>query len=501
VAPVITNSSKFEFLKDGLKDVIISINLNNIKIHFKVIFTKVSQINLYLFDSDIEENGDLRNITGMLYTGSRKLRLLQEIILGQGAIKLTTLIGKKIDILHINEGHAAFALLERINLICDDNKFDFEQALSFIKRSNFFTTHTPIIHGNEEFEIELLEKYLRNSDLLRYIGFEKFIELGSVPDNKKFSMTALSLQLCNKYNAVSRLHSVTAAKMWKILNKKIKFSSVTNGIYIKDWIAPEMADFLRRITNSERISIEKLLESKQQLKSKIVELLNQNYFFNKSESLLNLYKNTKIDPESIIIGFARRFAPYKRANLIFLDIERLFELIDKYKGKIIFIFSGKAHPADVDGNLIIKNLLNNIKDNHLEQNILFIENYDIKLAKIILYASDIWLNNPIRGLEACGTSGMKAALNAAINVSVLDGWWDEAYNGKNGWKIGNSDINKHSIKKQSAMVYDLLEKEILPLYFNNKTSWAEIMLDSIQTVVDNFGSDRMVADYNRIFYK
>ena len=486
------DAKSYEILKENGSTKIFEIKLGIGIIKFKVIKTKIKNVDLYLIDSNVEDNYLFTDTTNMLYTPSRKQRLLQEILLGQGAIMLLEYLKIQIEVLHINEGHAAFALLERINQLADINN-DFELSIKTIKKTNFFTTHTPIIHGNEEFDIELIKEVLTASSLLRYLSINKFCELGITPDNKSFSMTVLAIKLSEKFNSVSKLHQKVATKMWKVIDENIKFENVTNGIYVDDWLAPEIETAIKGNDNQS----ENLINAKKSLKKRIIIKLNQNNFYNKSESLIELYKNTNIGDNSFIIGFARRFAPYKRANLLFSDIKYLKKFFIN-NPQVVLIISGKAHPADVDGKKIIKDILTQIRDNNLNNNIIFIENYNIKIAKSIIWASDIWLNNPIRGLEACGTSGMKAAINASINYSVLDGWWDEAYSDSIGFKIANRRINKLPDNEIAKIILDELENKIIPMSANT-IQWSKLIMKSTKTIMQRFTTERMLADYLKIY--
>lgn len=480
------------YLKENNEIKIFEIKTNIGNILFKVLITNIANINLYLIDSDIDSNGELAIITEMLYTPSRELRLLQEILLGQGAIKIMNYLNYDIDILHINEGHAAFALLERINIMVDNN-IPFEKAFQKVKLSNYFTTHTPIIHGNEEFAIDLLKEILMNSSLLRYISFDDFINLGFYQNKFNFSMTAFAIRLSNRYNSVSKLHNKVATKMWKIIKEDISFDNVTNGIYIKDWLPQEFATFI----NNQPLKID-IVNAKQMLKKRILSELNYNSFYNKSLSLKELYKNTVIYDDDIIIGFARRFAPYKRANILFTDIQKLKLFFMEHQNTKILI-SGKAHPADIEGKAIIRDILTKILANNLQNNIIFIEDYNISKAKAILGISDIWLNNPIRGLEACGTSGMKACLNGAINLSILDGWWDEAYKPSIGFKIGNKRINNFQNDEIASLIFNEIQNIIL--IKNNADKWATMILNSFNYIKSKYNTTRMLEEYNQLYYK
>ncbi|HRP02332.1 MAG TPA: alpha-glucan family phosphorylase [Candidatus Kapabacteria bacterium] len=482
----------FKNILDNGEIKIFSIRLNGSIIKFKVRQTNIKNISLYLIDTNVKDNLSFENVTDMLYTSSRYTRLLQEILLGQGAIKILEFLDITIDILHINEGHAAFAFLERVNQLADKIN-NFNQALQIIKKSNIFTTHTPIIHGNEEFDIRLLKEILTNSDLLRHIRFNRFIELGATLENTNFSMTALSIRLSKIHNTVSKLHNKVAQRIWSNTFKDIEFANVTNGVYLKDWMPEQFTPFLMQDGTQKQSNI---INIKHALKNKALSNLIQHNFYNKSQSLLSLYQNVDIPNHSFIIGFARRFAPYKRTELLFSDIDNLISFFDRNNNVILFI-SGKAHPADIEGQHIIKNILNDIKKHKLQENIIFIENYNIDIAKILFSITDIWLNNPIRGLEACGTSGMKASLNASINLSILDGWWDEAYDSKIGFKIGDICVNDLSnIELANQILLDI--EEVLRIY-NNSNAWNELIQNAFRKVSNDFTTARMLKEYLNLY--
>jgi starch phosphorylase len=567
-----TSNLPIEIVKDSNgNDLIIKIGLVSQAIYAKVHLLKVGNIDLYLLDSNLKENGIFKNVTNMLYCGDRETRLLQEIILGFGSIRLIHELGLSDICLHINEGHAAFALFERTNIYSETFNISFNSALKAIKQSNFFTTHTPLIHGNEEFKIELIAKYLNSKDILRDMFINDFIELGKMPENNSsiFSMTAFSLRLSGKFNAVSKLHSEIADKMWENFDKNnpIKFIPITNGVHYSFWVSEEFdsiynpnqaktnptqtlpasreglnakadfhlnpslnleeheetevasnfssvlkpsllagrvwvgSDFDLKPYSEDKVWVRSdLFSAKKSLKIKLINEIKQ--YFKSNPSQYFTHQNADLlDENYLIIGFARRFAEYKRAGLIFENLEKLKSIVENEKYPVRFIFSGKAHPLDKEGKSVLKYLLKSIKDSGLENHIIFLEDYDIKIARLLVQGCDIWLNNPIRGLEACGTSGMKAALNGGINFSILDGWWDEAYNGKNGWAIGDktSDFTE---KELADIIYDKLSNEIIPLYYSKESNelWYNYMIESIKTYFEYFTSNRMAEDYYENFY-
>lgn len=471
------------------------IKINDDELYFKLYKNDFGNVQIFLLEYSHNSKNTIFNITDFLYDGSRKNRLLQEIILGQGAIKAAKLLDLDYDILHINEGHAAFAFIERINQTIDSNLLNFDDAISRISDTNCFTTHTPVIHGNEEFDIELIKNILSNSELLRHITLEKFLEFGKFKSKNIFSMTALSIALSKKINAVSKLHSKVSNKIWKPIRKSKKIIPITNGIDIEYWMNDEFKNLLKQNPN---VSAKKLFQLKHEIKNKYIKILIDNKFFNNSKPLLELFQDVEIDNNSIIVGFARRFAPYKRADLLFKNIESFLYLINNYN--IICLFSGKAHPDDADGQKIITNILQIIKKYKINKQVIFIENYNIKIAKILFNVSDIWLNTPIRTLEACGTSGMKAALNGCVNFSVLDGWWDETYRKSIGFKIYNRNINKIDDLDLSKIIHNQFIKDLIPKYYD-KLYWSKLIYNGFNLILNKFSSHRMVLEYINLLYK
>lgn len=488
------------------KQIVIEIPIGDLII--KVLAYKLILANKFviLLSTDTKENGEFSKITENLYTGNRYLRLLQEIILGIGGVRALKEAGIEIDYLHINEGHASFAIWERAELYAKEKNIDIFSAISELRNSTLFTTHTPVIHGNEEFEVEILEKNLNHLISNFEKNFPKFIQMGKTKsiDEKMFSMTAFGIELSGISNGVSKLHGQTATKMWEdvyLNNKNIQpMTYVTNGIHFDSWMAYEIKILLSKIKPE---SIEESIKS---LKSNDLLSLRKKLRLNLDNELQNVkiqnFASLQIDKSEfengLIIGFARRFAPYKQANLLLCDVERLKKILNGAGLPIKIIFSGKAHPKDKDGKKIISELITSIKENELEKNILFVEDYDIKIGRLLVQGCDVWLNNPQKPLEACGTSGMKSALNFGVNLSVDDGWWYEAYNGKNGFVL-NGDLKNSEIAEQ---IYDILEYVIIPEFGNSlkgkNSKWIELMKNSFLTVINNFSSERMLEDYLKL---
>ncbi len=523
----------------NLNKIILSIDFPDGKLFYQTFIYKIGNIHLYLLDTNLDENlPQYRNITDKLYGGDREHRLQQEILLGIGGVKLLNYIGLNPDFIHINEGHAAFALLEWQITYAQNNHISYYDALNILRNQALFTTHTPVIHGNEVFLNELIVKYfniiLENSNLT----IDEFIKFGNVESSKEnsdeshsliaknsmaeeeFSMTILAFKLCNNFNAVSKLHCVTSRNLWKSAfdvdnSNDVPINYITNGVDLNYWLADETKDLIEQYignnhfeyNNNEsiidafhQISDDKLILLRNILRNKLINFIRNSYKIDKPD-FIKRDKFKSIDEllsENILtIGFSRRFAQYKRADLLFYDIERLKKILFNSDTPVQFIFSGKAHPLDVEGKDMLKRVIKSITENHLEKRIVFLENYDLKVAKYIVQGCDIWLNNPIKPLEASGTSGMKSALNGGINVSIDDGWWAEAYNVKNGF-VFNDDISE---TQASENLYNILENEVIPMYYNNQSQWLEIIKQSMFTAITKFSSLRMVFEYNEMYYE
>ncbi|PKL85966.1 MAG: alpha-glucan phosphorylase [Ignavibacteriae bacterium HGW-Ignavibacteriae-1] len=515
IIPILDESGVHRFITIELPDCELKVMLYQIKFGNTFII---------LLDTDCDFNGNLRNITHHLYVGDRETRLLQEIVMGIGGMRALAELGIEPARIHINEGHAAFALLEKAKQLIAHKGLNLTQALEQVKSESVFTTHTPIIHGNEEFKPQLIQKYFSGKLLPEMMHPNDFMKLGLIQNGKKmFSMTVLALNLSNNVNAVSKLHTVTSNKMWNNIldNRKIKINSITNGIHFRTWISKEFDELYRQYLGSNylenyNIDYANILESipnneldsaRKSAKIHLIDYFN-NYLITNPPAYIKRDKFkevcTNIAEDALLIGFARRFAPYKRAELVFENMERLIPILNNKSKPIKLFISGKSHPADVDGKRLIKNIIRKIRDYSLEDKIIFLENYDIRIAKNLVSACDIWLNTPIRTLEASGTSGMKSALNGGINFSILDGWWDEAYDESNGWAIGDQNVNDLPDLALANSIYDRLENTIIPLYYSRNSEsgqWYKIMRNSMNTVLKQFPSHRMLEEYNSIYKK
>lgn len=471
VYDVFNNVSYEDFLEDtGIK---VTVKIRNRDVAIKV--WKVVKFNtcpLYLLDADLPENQDSW-ITGQLYGWFSEERIAQEMILGIGGVRLLRILGIEIDVYHFNEGHALFAGFELIREKMESS-MTFEEAVELSKEEVVFTTHTPIIHGNESHTIEALMYMGGNNGLTE----EELISLGGNP----FNMTVGALRLSRISNGVAQLHKETSNKMWEHIKDRSDIIGITNAIHVPTWVD---SNILKVNDNDGDIWAA--------------------HMKNKRALIDFVYKRNKIklDENKLIIGFSRRAAEYKRSNLIFTD-EKIIEPLLK-SGKIQIVFSGKSHPFDNGGKSIIENIINISKK--YSNSVIFLEDYDMNIGKMLTRGADVWLNNPRRPLEASGTSGMKAAMNGVLNLSILDGWWPEACVDKvNGWQFGNGkgvddfqsleELDRHDLKA----LYEVLAQEVIPTYYDNKNKWVKMMKASINSTKDKFSVKRMLEEYYKLMY-
>ena len=514
----------------------VDVDLPGRKVYAQIWKANVGRIQLYYLDANIEENSvEDRDITAQLYGGNLETRIQQEILLGIGGIKALKKLGIKPTIYHMNEGHSAFLSLERIRQLMIDDKLDRKTAREVVFSSNVFTTHTPVPAGNDVFPIEMMQKYF--VDYIKQIdmSMEEFLKLGKIdPNNQKedFCMTVLALNLSAENNGVSELHGHVSREMWKdiwkgVPAKELPIDSITNGIHTLSWISFDMQNLLDRYLGPrwrtkpleygiwervQKIPDAELWRTHERRKERLIDFCRErlkaqiiNRGFTKNE--IN-HAEQILTPEALTRGFARRFATYKRGTLLFRDIERLKKIISNPHRPVQIIFAGKAHPHDNGGKELIKNIAEICRREEFRDHIVFLEDYDINVARYMVQGVDVWLNNPRRPLEASGTSGMKVPPNGGLNFSILDGWWDEAYDGQNGWAIGNreeyTDL-EYQDEVESNALYNVLENEIIPLYYERgrddiPRQWVTAMKWSMQTVCPQFSTNRMVADYFNKFY-
>jgi starch phosphorylase len=495
---------------------------------------RVGRVNVYLLDTDIPENtAEDRLITAELYGGDLEMRMRQEIMLGIGGVKALTALGIQPDVFHMNEGHSAFLALERIRLNVVEKKLDFYSALQVVAAANVFTTHTPVPAGQDSFSCEMMQKYFGKFAKELNIPFDELFSFGQTrlnPDDP-FSMTILALRLSRHANGVSKLHGEVTRSLWKdvwsgVPTHEVPITRITNGVHTKTWMAPEFAALYRKHLGAweEHLSEPEfwrgvidihdaqLWETHQKLKRRLIDFVRDRERQRRErmgESPEFIRKvNRILDPETLTIGFARRFATYKRGTLLFSDKERLKRLVNDTTRPVQFIFAGKAHPRDEAGKALIQEVYKFSREPGLENRVVFLEDYDSYIARRLVQGVDLWLNHPLRPLEASGTSGMKSAPNGGINLSVLDGWWREGYNGSNGWAIG-AEINNGTTEFQNEVdassLYQLLENQIVPLYYAKPDgklplAWLQLMRESIRSVTPVFNTQRMVKEYTEQLY-
>lgn len=497
---------------------------------------QVGRVPLYLLDTNLEENSpEDREITAQLYGGDQEMRIRQEILLGIGGIRALRLLGIEPNVCHMNEGHSAFLALERIRLLMAEQGVSFREAHEVVRAGTVFTTHTPVEAGIDHFPPDLLEKYLGRYYRALGIARDDFLGLGRQnPSNhhESFCMAVLALKLAAHSNGVSELHGEVSRQMWKNLwpelpEEHLPLSSITNGVHAKTWLSLDMASLLTRYlgtrwldepTNQSvwrRVSRipdaefwrvhercrERLVGfARERLKAQLAQVGATPKEIESAEEVL--------DPETLTIGFARRFATYKRGTLLLRDPERLARILNNAGRPVQIIFAGKAHPHDHEGKELIRQIVQFSKEEPFRHRIVFIEDYDMSVARHLVQGVDVWLNTPRRPLEASGTSGMKVAFNGGLNMSVLDGWWCEGYRGNNGWAIGKGEVYKdieHQNEVESRAMYDLLEKEIVPLFYDRvgegiPRGWIGWMKNSMQSLCPFFSTDRMLQEYSERFY-
>ncbi|MCB2180881.1 MAG: alpha-glucan family phosphorylase [Desulfobulbaceae bacterium] len=500
-------------------------------IHVSVWRVMVGRIPLYLLDTDIQENDPWnRGISSRLYAGDLEQRLRQEIVLGIGGAEVLQRLGIDQAVVHLNEGHASFSLLERIRDRLEDG-LSLDESLEKVRKTTVFTTHTPVPAGHDIFPYTLMEKYFHPFWNSLGIDRETFFQLGMHPDepDKGFNMTAFALRLSGYKNGVSRKHGEVANRMWQSLwpdrsaeEGPIEF--VTNGVHVPTWIEPKLELLFNKYLGSDwlenhddpylwemidEIPDKELWQTHMWLKIKLLDAIREKARQRWAEDRISpsqaVTGGTLLDPSVLTIGFARRFATYKRADLIFYDEKRLMKLLSDRWQPIQIIFAGKAHPNDDPGKMILQRIFNAARNPEFCGRIAFVEDYGEQFAQYLVHGVDIWLNNPLPPLEACGTSGMKAALNGVPGLSIADGWWLEGFGGNNGWIFGGESIHGDRTAADAEAIYRILEDQILPLYYETEEngvphSWTAIMKQAIKQAGAGFSTRRMVKEYISKFY-
>jgi starch phosphorylase len=523
--------------KKSEKPLIIKLNFPQRQIAAQVWKVTVGRVKLFLLDTNIGANSERdRLITSALYAGDNEMRIQQEILIGIGGFRALLAMGLEPAVCHMNEGHAAFMALERIRHLCTMKDLSFDEAFEATKSSNIFTVHTPVKAGNDEFSPELMNKYFGAYIPKLGIDKNKFLAMGRINadrDSETFKMPVLALRTSTYRNGVSKLHGKVSRSMWadlwpKLPAAEVPIESVTNGIHTKSFISSELNSLYERYLGfnwSEEIADEAIWQNVDQIPDEELWRIHQRSKENLIGFVRRQLKNQLqrrgtfhtelgwaeevLDPEALTIGFARRFASYKRGNLLLKDVERLIKLLNKSEKPVQIIYAGKAHPNDEQGKEIIRQLIHFATRNDVRRRLVFLEDYNIDIARYLVQGVDIWLNNPRVPMEASGTSGMKAAINGALNVSTLDGWWCEGYSLNNGWVIGAGetyDDYDYQDKVESEAVFNLLENEIIPLFYTRSAdhlprAWIHRMKNSIKWIAPRFSTHRMVAEYTSRFYR
>ena len=515
---------------DG-KPITVEIDTRTGHLWAKVWLMRVGRVDLYLLDCDMEGNSpEDRELTSRLYGGDNRTRIRQELVAGIGGVRALRALGITPGVYHLNEGHSAFATLEAIRERMEDDGMQFDDALRHVAQHTVFTTHTPVPAGHDRFDGGLIEEHLGPLRDQLGISPEQLMGLGRVEpknDREPFCMTVLGLKLSRRANAVSALHGHITRRMWAHLwpwrvEEEIPIGHITNGVHIPSWLAWQMLvlydryfppDWSHRMGEPEvwqgihHVDPGELWETHHALKNLLLAFVRRRVSRQcrrrgESDEAVEAARNM-LDPDVLTIGFARRFATYKRATLFLTDLDRISAMVSDAKRPVQFIFAGKAHPADQPGKELIKTIANLRHDPRFAGRVAFVEDYDINVCRHLIQGVDVWLNNPRRPLEASGTSGQKAVLNGALNFSVLDGWWAEAYDGSNGFAIGKGTTHVDPAKtdaRDAEELYRTLQQEVIPLYYDRDIDglpqgWIKRMKNSISSLAWRFSAHRMVADY------
>ena len=517
-------------------DIRISVELPGGGVVARVWEVRIGRISLYLLDTNIEENTpENRTITSSLYGGDRETRIRQEILLGIGGIRALRALGINPAVTHMNEGHSAFLGIERIREHVQDHGLTRQEAMQAVWPTNIFTTHTPVPAGNERFGIDMMHTYFHAITDGTGFTWEEFIALGRenpADPQEPFCMTVLAIRLSAYNNGVSELHGAVSREMWRQIwpglpDREIPIGHITNGVHSRSFLSAEMTELLDRYfgprfdddpthtaiwERMDRISDEELWRTHEARKNKLVAFtrkrLKQQLARRGASSIQQAYADEVLSPYTLTISFARRFATYKRATLLFRDPERLKRMLTNPDHPVQIVFAGKAHPHDIPGKNLIKDIVHYASDPEIRSKIVFLENYDLEVAKFLVSGSDIWLNTPRRPLEASGTSGMKAAINGVQNCSVLDGWWAEGYDTDVGYAIGAGEEyadEEMQDEIESKLLYDLLEREIIPTYYERSRDglprgWISRMKASMRRLGGRFSTSRMLMEYAEQFY-
>jgi starch phosphorylase len=515
------------------RPLVVPVPLLDRQVHVMAFKAQVGRVPLLLLDSDLPQNDPAdRAITHILYVRGREMRMCQEMLLGIGAVRVLRALGIDPQVWHLNEGHVAFMALERLREEVKHGE-RYERACERVKSNVIFTTHTPVEAGNETFDADISRLYLGSWGVQLGVQVNDLMRLGRIKpedDNAPFNLTVLALRMSSFHNAVSEKHAEVSREMWKDVTSagQPPIRSVTNGVHTSTWIGMEMRQLLTRAIGlhweehlaeperwtdfDQRISAADLWTAHQAQKRRLIRTMRdalRRTYARHGRSPRELHAVDRLlDPRALTIGFARRFALYKRAGLIFRDLARLKTILGREDRPVQILFAGKAHPADLAGQDLIAQIFRLSESPDFRGKVVFVEDYDMHIARLLYQGVDVWLNNPRRPLEACGTSGQKAALNGALNLSVLDGWWIEGYRAEVGWAIGRVESladEQQQDTEDASSLYDLLEREVIPLFFDRDAdglpqAWIDRMSASIAELLPRFSAARMVQDYSNLAY-
>ncbi len=515
---------------------VIRIDTRNDALYAQVWQANVGRVRLFLLDSNVDENSeDDRNLTSRLYGGDNRLRIRQEMVLGIGGARLLQLLKIRPGVVHLNEGHSAFAIFEEARQIMHYDAVSFQRAHRRVSLYTVFTTHTPVAAGHDRFPPDLIEEHLGSLREEMGLSHHDLMALGRVnpdEDSETFCMTVLALKSSRRANGVSAIHGTVSRQMWRGLwpdrpEEDVPIGHITNGVHVLSWLAPQMlqlfnarlgVDWPKRMCHPDiwhevsLIDNGELWETHQNLKMRLIRFVRRRLTA-QSERLGHTGTIETIeqvlDPNVLTIGSARRFASYKRGDLLLSQYDRLMKLLHDKEQPIQIIFAGKAHPRDNEGKEVLQRIARCSFDETLRNRIVFVEDYDYNLGRHLVQGVDVWLNNPRRPLEACGTSGQKAVLNGGLNLSVLDGWWHEAYDGHNGFAIGHGGMHDNpdvQYQRDADYLFNVLEKEVIPLYYEQHAdgiphNWVLRMKHAMQSLGWRFNADRMVKDYANLLYR
>jgi glycogen phosphorylase len=516
-------------------DLIVEVALPTGNLFIKVWRINVGRTDLFLLDTNIPENprAEDRSITDQLYGGDNEMRIRQEIVLGIGGLRALHAMGIEPTVYHMNEGHSAFLALERIGLFIRQQKLTFEEALEATRANNVFTTHTPVPAGIDLFDPGMMYHFFQGFCQEANVDFDKFMALGRQNPgdrSERFSMAILALKTSNYRNAVSKLHGEVSREMWhelwpEIPVAEIPITSITNGVHMPSWLNGDLAALFDQYLEPDwreykgdhkmwdlinEIPDEELHEAHRRRKRRLITFIRERQTQaaqrRKAGSAEMRYSSEVLDPNALTIGFARRFATYKRATLLFRDVERLKRILCDKERPVQIVIAGKAHPKDQPGKTFIREIVQLSRDPDLWKHVVFVEDYDMKVGRELVQGVDLWLNTPRRGEEACGTSGMKASMNGVLSLSILDGWFDEAFETSGGWAIGDRELyNDDQDALHASAIYYLLEKEIVPTYYDRREQttsheWVRRMKEAIIHISPQYDARRMVDEYDKQLY-